>query len=771
MSAVTIQAGVVFFDDFEAGANPYGGTTPDVSTYTEANTSGQANTTLWVRATSGYGASRNGLIDDLGTDLGNFVDPVGQQAYAFRYTNSGVTTAAGKLGGGIALDTTYTVSFDAVLDGYNSGTAYAAYLVLFDDGAARNAVEQAEKNTAAVLAQKTGNVTNDGNYYTFSFNYTTGNNVIDNNGAASGTGTSWLASLLGKDLALRFKGATTVANIDNVQVSAASAYANAYWDGGDTGGTWDNEVANTVWDDQADLLGTNSAWASDTTAMFGSTVTSLDVVGTVNAGSMNFAGSTTVSDGGSGELALARDAAISVASGATTEIGVALTGSQTLYSTGPGTLVLTGANSYSGGTYITGGTLQVGDGTTTGTLGDSSGAVINNATLAFNVSDNPSIGNAISGSGAVNVNANAGTLTLSGSNNISGTVTVSSGTLSLTGATNTIASLNASSGAAIFNGSGAQSVGIIAGSIQQSGSGALSLTGNNSGSTATVTVDNGTTLNVGGNLGSGVGVTNDGTVNFNTASTIAVVGAISGTGGVTQSGAGTTTLTSALNDYSGATAVNAGTLVVDGGGVINGTSGVSVAGGTFTYSSSAALSQTVTVTSGTVNVGSGLTVSQIDVSGGTVNMAGTAGVINATGGILEASGATTTGLLTVNGGTIELGDGVIASMTATGGVTVGASGAVLNWDYNASTGDQILGDLDATGGTLTINATGLEAVEYGTWTVVTGTVTGFTNIVVNGAGNWLVSEGSLVLTLIPEPSTMVLAGLGLAGLTLRRRRK
>ena len=50
-----------------------------------------------------------------------------------------------------------------------------------------------------------------------------------------------------------------------------------------------------------------------------------------------------------------------------------------------GTTILTGANTYSGTTTISAGTLQVGSGGTTGTLG--TGAVVNNGTLTFNRSN------------------------------------------------------------------------------------------------------------------------------------------------------------------------------------------------------------------------------------------------------------------------------------------------------------------------------------------------------------------------------------------------
>ncbi|PUE55264.1 two-partner secretion domain-containing protein [Limnohabitans parvus] len=93
---------------------------------------------------------------------------------------------------------------------------------------------------------------------------------------------------------------------------------------------------------------------------------------------------------------------------------------------GSGTQVLTGANSYTGTTTINTGTLQIGNATTTGTLG--TGAVTNNGHLTFNRSDAMTVSNVIGGSGTVN-QAGTGTTTLAADNSYSGATTVSAGTL------------------------------------------------------------------------------------------------------------------------------------------------------------------------------------------------------------------------------------------------------------------------------------------------------------------------------------------------------
>jgi autotransporter-associated beta strand protein len=107
---------------------------------------------------------------------------------------------------------------------------------------------------------------------------------------------------------------------------------------------------------------------------------------------------------------------------------------------GNGTLALTAANTYTGSTTISAGTLQVGNGGTTGSLATGS-AIVNNATLAFKRSDAISQGtdfnSVISGTGAV-IQAGSGNLTLNGVNTYTGKTIISAGTL-LLGAGGTIA--------------------------------------------------------------------------------------------------------------------------------------------------------------------------------------------------------------------------------------------------------------------------------------------------------------------------------------------
>ena len=101
-------------------------------------------------------------------------------------------------------------------------------------------------------------------------------------------------------------------------------------------------------------------------------------------------------------------------SGVTATIAVGITGSGGLDKTGTGTLGLTGNNTYSGGTAIDGGTLQIGAGNASGSI---LGNVADNGTLAFDRSDTVTFGGLISGTGNVSQIGN-GTTILVGNNTL-----------------------------------------------------------------------------------------------------------------------------------------------------------------------------------------------------------------------------------------------------------------------------------------------------------------------------------------------------------------
>ena len=95
-----------------------------------------------------------------------------------------------------------------------------------------------------------------------------------------------------------------------------------------------------------------------------------------------------------------------------------------------GILTLTGNNTYTGGTTVTAGALQIGNGGTTGSLvGD---LVNNGALVAFQRSDAINFAGVVSGIGTLSQQG-PGTLTLTGANTYTGVTSVTAGTLLING--------------------------------------------------------------------------------------------------------------------------------------------------------------------------------------------------------------------------------------------------------------------------------------------------------------------------------------------------
>ena len=89
-----------------------------------------------------------------------------------------------------------------------------------------------------------------------------------------------------------------------------------------------------------------------------------------------------------------------------------VSGSGSLTQLGAGTIDLTGANTYTGGTTISAGTLQIGAGGTTGSI---VGNVVDNAKLAFDRSNSVTFAGIVSGSGSL-TQLGAGTIDLTAAN-------------------------------------------------------------------------------------------------------------------------------------------------------------------------------------------------------------------------------------------------------------------------------------------------------------------------------------------------------------------
>ncbi|EOG4032620.1 autotransporter outer membrane beta-barrel domain-containing protein [Salmonella enterica] len=228
----------------------------------------------------------------------------------------------------------------------------------------------------------------------------------------------------------------------------------------------------------------------------------------------------------------------------------AISGSGQVVKSGDETLTLSGANSYTGGTTISGGTLVASNVEALGT-----GDITDNAVLELNTGGD--FDNAISGSGQV-VKSGDKTLTLSGANSYTGGTTISGGTLVATNV-EALGSGDVTDNATLELNTGGDFDNAISGSgkVEKSGDGTLTLSGSNT-YTGGTTISGGTLVATSVEaLGSG-DVTDNAVLELNTGGTFDNV--ISGSGQVVKSGDDALTLSGA-NTYTGGTTINGGTLV------------------------------------------------------------------------------------------------------------------------------------------------------------------------------------------------------------------
>ncbi|MEA6015776.1 autotransporter outer membrane beta-barrel domain-containing protein, partial [Salmonella enterica subsp. enterica serovar Lille] len=249
---------------------------------------------------------------------------------------------------------------------------------------------------------------------------------------------------------------------------------------------------------------------------------------------------------GSGDVT--NDAVLALNTGGDFANNIGGTGS--VVKSGDETLTLSGTNSYTGGTTISGGTLVA---TNVEALG--TGDVTNNATLELNTGGD--FTNNISGNGQV-VKSGDDTLTFSGSNTYTGGTTINDGTLVAT-SVEALGSGDVTNDAVLALNTGGDFANNIGGtgSVVKSGDETLTLSGSNTYTGGTLISSGTLVANDVNALGTG-DVTDNATLALNTGGDFD--NAISGSGNVVKSGADTLTL-SGNNSYRGGTAINDGTLI------------------------------------------------------------------------------------------------------------------------------------------------------------------------------------------------------------------
>src|SRR6266446_2609193 len=471
--------------------------------------------------------------------------------------------------------------------------------------------------------------------------------------------------------------------------------------------------------------------------VLGNSATAVTLGGSGTTGTLQYTGSTasstktfTMATGGTGVFDVTN-------SGTTLTLSGVIGGSGNLTKDGPGTLTLSGTNTFSGVLTVESGNLSIAtinNASANGVLGNSANAVVLGSsgatgTLQYTgstASSTKKFTMATGGTGAFQVDTAATTLTLSGVIDGSGALLkAGAGTLSLTGVNTYSGGTTVSAGTLQLSGSG--TLGSTSGALTVNG-GTLNLNGTNQG-VGNLTGSGGTILNNATATNVTLTIGNNNGTGGNYAGVIANNTSGTGTVALTKTGTGTITL-SGTNTYTGATTVSGGTLLVNG---------------------STASGSAVSVNN------SGTTLGGTGTIGGTVAVGSGANLLGGTGS--TASGTLTlANNLTLNSGSIiELalgGSGAHSTLARTGG-TWSFSGTqaftFINLGAQATTYDNIITGLAA------------DPTTEGSWTI--------TNAGWVGTFTYDGANIDLNVTNAPEPATYLTGVLTLGALLLHQRRR
>ncbi|PIS02648.1 MAG: hypothetical protein COT85_04220 [Chlamydiae bacterium CG10_big_fil_rev_8_21_14_0_10_42_34] len=285
--------------------------------------------------------------------------------------------------------------------------------------------------------------------------------------------------------------------------------------------------------------------------------------GTVSISSGTLKFSETFSTSASRSFSLSSGASIDVAATKTGTIAGVISGAGSLSKVDTGTLVLSGTNTYTGGTVVSAGTLSI---ASDSNLGGSSGTLsIASATLITTAGITSSRSGSFTATAVFDTNAVSSTL----SGNFGG-----------------------------------------GGSLTVQGGGSLALTGSNSYSGGTTVTAASTLSGTTGGIQGAVSIAAGTFLTFNQSSTGTYSGAISGAGTVTKSGSGNVTFSGTSSSFTGPTNVTAGTLTVNGS--LANTSLLTVSSGA-TLSGSGTVGPTTN--NGTIDPGNGSATGSLNISG------------------------------------------------------------------------------------------------------------------------------------------------------------
>ncbi|ESJ45637.1 AIDA autotransporter-like protein ShdA [Salmonella enterica subsp. enterica serovar Havana str. CFSAN001082] len=247
---------------------------------------------------------------------------------------------------------------------------------------------------------------------------------------------------------------------------------------------------------------------------------------------------------GTGDVMIAENAKLALSQGT---LDNNVTGEGQIVKSGSDELIVTGDNNYSGGTTISGGTLTADHADSLG-----SGDIDNSGVLKVGEGE---LKNTLSGSGSL-VKTGTGELTLSGDNTYSGGTTIIGGTLTADHADSLGTGSVANSGVLQVGEGELENTLSGSGSLVKTGTGELTLSGDNSYSGGTTIIGGTLTADHADSLGTGA-VANSGVLQVGEGE---LENTLSGSGSLVKTGTGELTL-GGDNSYSGDTTIADGTLI------------------------------------------------------------------------------------------------------------------------------------------------------------------------------------------------------------------